>query len=74
MDWKNRHGTPLADLTAEQVRFIIKTSELVKQKGILDHSGSILETNMRLRYRSRYSNSEGTWVIRGRSLFRISDV
>jgi hypothetical protein len=48
MDWKNRHGTPLADLTAEQVRFIIKTSELVKQKGILDHSGSILETNMRL--------------------------
>ena len=33
MDWKNRQSTALADLTAEQVAFIIKTFEVVKSRG-----------------------------------------
>lgn len=33
LDWKNRENHALSELTAEQVRFIIRTSELVKQRG-----------------------------------------
>jgi hypothetical protein len=46
LDWKNRQNTPLAELTAEQVRFIIRTSELVKERGKLPPDMGLMNANM----------------------------